>query len=109
VASPSRSQRSTRAEAVASRLPPIATRCIPGRRSAADAPRWRVTEGLGVACKGFFTAGVLSRLAELGHRIEMKPPDDVFAFGGAQLVHRLPGGRYAGGSDPRKGGGALGF
>lgn len=78
-------------------------------QTAADAPRWRFTEGMGVECENFFPTGVVTRLAELGHKIEIKPPTDVFAFGGAQLIHRLPNGGYVGGSDPRKDGGAYGF
>ena len=78
-------------------------------QSAADAPRWRVTEGLGVACEDFFAPGVLDTLRGMGHQIGIEPPDEAFGFGGAQLVHRLPGGGYAGGSDPRKDGGAYGY
>ncbi len=76
-------------------------------QTAADAPRWRVTEGLGVACEGFFPEGVLDTLSGLGHRISVEQPDQAFGFGGAQLVHRLDSGGYVGGSDPRKDGGAF--
>ena len=78
-------------------------------QGAVDAPRWRVTEGLGVACESTMPTGALGTLAALGHRITVEPPDAAFGFGGAQLVHRLEGGGYAGGSDPRKDGCAAGF
>ncbi len=76
---------------------------------AADAPRWRVTDGLGLACETTIPAAVRDRLAALGHKISLEAPDNAFGFGGAQLVHRLPGGGYAAGSDPRKDGQAVGF
>ena len=78
-------------------------------QAAVDAPRWRVTDGLGVACESDMPAKTLDALAALGHRIDVEAPDSAFGFGGAQLVHRLEGGGYAGGSDPRKDGGAVGF
>lgn len=76
---------------------------------AADAPRWRVTEGLGVACETTLPAATLQALRDLGHQITLEAPDNAFGFGGAQLIHRLDGGGYAGGSDPRKDGAAVGF
>ncbi|MEO0831401.1 MAG: gamma-glutamyltransferase, partial [Pseudomonadota bacterium] len=51
----------------------------------------------------------LDALASLGHQISLEAPDNTFGFGGAQLIHRLPGGGYAAGSDPRKDGLAIGF
>ncbi|NND90653.1 MAG: gamma-glutamyltransferase family protein [Granulosicoccus sp.] len=78
-------------------------------QTAADAPRWRVTEGLGVACEEGFDTRVLEALQRKGHALEILEPDLAFGFGGAQLIHRLEGGGYAGGSDPRKDGGAYGF
>lgn len=76
---------------------------------AADAPRWRVTEGLGVACETTLPATTLEALSGLGHALALEEPDIAFGFGGAQLIHRLPDGGYAGGSDPRKDGAAVGF
>lgn len=76
---------------------------------AVDAPRWRVTEGLGVACETTMAADTLDVLRDLGHELLMEEPDTAFGFGGAQLVHRLEDGGYAGGSDPRKDGMAVGF
>ena len=76
---------------------------------AVDAPRWRVTEGLGVACETSMATGTISKLREMGHDITLEAPDNAFGFGGAQLVHRLPGRGYVAGSDPRKDGCAMGF
>ena len=78
-------------------------------QSAADAPRWRVTSGKGVACEDTMAPQTLERLRGLGHEITLESPDGAFGFGGAQLIHRLPGGGYAAGSDPRKDGQAVGF
>lgn len=76
---------------------------------AVDAPRWRVTEGLGVACEDSFPPETLVALAALGHDITLEAPDNAFGFGGAQVLCRLEGGGYAAGSDPRKDGMAVGF
>ncbi len=78
-------------------------------QTAVDAPRWRVTEGLGVACETAMPADALQTLTDLGHQITLETPDAAFGFGGAQLIHRLDNGGYAGGSDPRKDGCAIGF
>ena len=78
-------------------------------QTAADAPRWRVTEGLGVSCEAAMDSTVLEKLAAKGHDILIEEPDLAFGFGGAQLIHCLDNGGYAGGSDPRKDGGAYGF
>lgn len=76
---------------------------------AADAPRWRVTEGLGVACETTLPAETLAALRGLGHELSLEAPDNAFGFGGAQLIARLPGRGYVAGSDPRKDGAAMGF
>ena len=76
---------------------------------AADAPRWRVIEGLEVACETTLPEDTLKTLAGMGHALVMEEPDTAFGFGGAQLIHRLADGGYAGGSDPRKDGAAIGF
>ncbi|MEM7498064.1 MAG: gamma-glutamyltransferase family protein [Pseudomonadota bacterium] len=78
-------------------------------QTAADAPRWRVTQGLGVTCEKGLEGEVSSALTAMGHQLDFDPPDAAFGFGGAQLITRLPGGGYAGGSDPRKDGLAIGF
>ena len=51
----------------------------------------------------------LQSLTDMGHQVVVEKPDLAFGFGGAQLIHRLDSGAYAGGSDPRKDGGAYGF
>lgn len=74
-------------------------------QAAADAPRWRVTGGKGVALEPGFDAGVVQALRERGHDVTVEPGDGVFAFGGAQLIKRTDSGdAYVGGSDPRKDG-----
>ncbi|MCD9149331.1 gamma-glutamyltransferase family protein [Pseudophaeobacter flagellatus] len=78
-------------------------------QTAADAPRWRMIEGLDVACEPSMTPALLDGLKALGHRVQIEAPDNAFGFGGAQLVHRLPQGGFAAGSDPRKDGQAAGF
>ncbi|WP_187431108.1 Glutathione hydrolase-like YwrD proenzyme [Roseobacter fucihabitans] len=76
---------------------------------AVDAPRWRVTDGLGVACETSLPVATLEALRALGHDLSLEPPDNAFGFGGAQLIARLPGRGYVAGSDPRKDGAAIGF
>lgn len=76
---------------------------------AADAPRWRVTEGLGVACETTLPDSTIETLRQMGHAVTLETPDNAFGFGGAQLIHRLGARGYAGGSDPRKDGAAMGF
>jgi len=78
-------------------------------QTAADAPRWRITERLGIACETAMPMSALQILSDLGHQITLETPDAAFGFGGAQLIHRLDSGGYAGGSDPRKDGCAIGF
>jgi gamma-glutamyltranspeptidase/glutathione hydrolase len=76
---------------------------------AADAPRWRVVEGVNVACEDTMPAATLDALAALGHVVSLEAPDNAFGFGGAQLICRLDDQGYAAGSDPRKDGAAVGF
>ena len=76
---------------------------------AANAPRWRVMDGLDVACETSWPTPTLERLEAMGHRLTLEAPDNAFGFGGAQLIHRLGTRGYAGGSDPRKDGAAIGF
>lgn len=78
-------------------------------QAAADAPRWRVYEGLEVACEPTMPAKLIEGLTQLGHKIKVEAPDNAYGFGGAQLVQRLEHGGYAAGSDPRKDGQAAGF
>lgn len=76
---------------------------------AADAPRWRVNDGMAVAVETTIPAATLETLAGMGHDLAPEEPDLAFGFGGAQLIHKLGGGGYAAGSDPRKDGAAVGF
>lgn len=76
---------------------------------AVDAPRWRVTQGLEIACEDTMSAATLEALTAMGHIISLEAPDNAFGFGGAQLICRLEGSGYAAGSDPRKDGLASGF
>ena len=41
---------------------------------AADAPRWRVTNGLGLACETTLPAATLDALRELGHQLSLAAP-----------------------------------
>jgi gamma-glutamyltranspeptidase/glutathione hydrolase len=77
-------------------------------QAAADAPRWRVTGGKGVALEPAFDAQVAAALRARGHEVTVEEGHGVFAFGGAQLVLR-DGDHYIGGSDPRKDGGVVAF
>ena len=77
-------------------------------QAAADAPRWRVTGGKGVAVEPAFDAEVVAALRARGHEVTVEEGHGVFAFGGAQLVLR-DGDHYIGGSDPRKDGGVVAF
>ncbi|SMX43112.1 gamma-glutamyltransferase family protein [Maliponia aquimaris] len=76
---------------------------------AADAPRWRITQGLNVACETTLPAETLDTLRGMGHDLTLEAPDNAFGFGGAQLIARLESGAYAAGSEPRKDGQAVGF
>ncbi len=75
-------------------------------QAAADAPRWRVTGGLGLALEPGFDADVVRQLSERGHAVSVERGNGVFAFGGAQLIVRQ-GDSYIAGSDPRKDGQAV--
>ncbi len=76
---------------------------------AADAPRWRFVDGLNVAMETTWPTQTLEALRAMGHILTLEAPDNAFGFGGAQLIRRLGGRGYAGGSDPRKDGYAIGF
>jgi gamma-glutamyltranspeptidase/glutathione hydrolase len=76
-------------------------------QSCSDAPRWIVNQDYSLSLEEAVPASVKEELARRGHRIV---PNDrpMFAFGGAQLIHRLEDG-YCAGSDHRKDGCAIGF
>ena len=76
-------------------------------QSCADAPRWIVNPDFTVSLEDAVAGAVKEELARRGHRIvPCERPE--FAYGGAQLIHRLEDG-YCGASDPRKDGCAIGF
>jgi gamma-glutamyltranspeptidase/glutathione hydrolase len=77
-------------------------------QAAADAPRWRVTGGKGVAVEPGFDPAVVAALRARGHEVTVEEGNGVFAFGGAQLVLKN-GNSYIAGSDPRKDGHAVAF
>lgn len=77
-------------------------------QAAADAPRWRVTGGKGVAVEPDFDPAVVAALRARGHEVTVEEGNGVFAFGGAQLILRNGAG-YIAGSDARKDGHAVAF
>lgn len=77
-------------------------------QAAANAPRWRVLGGRGVALEAGFDSAVVQGLRALGHDIRIETGHGVFAFGGAQLIERH-GDSYVAGSDPRKDGQAVAY
>jgi gamma-glutamyltranspeptidase/glutathione hydrolase len=77
-------------------------------QTAADAPRWRVLGGRRVAMEPSWPVETLTMLQAMGHEILIEPTDQLYAFGGAQLVLRHGDG-YVAGSDPRKDGQAVGY
>ena len=77
-------------------------------QAAADAPRWRVTGGRGLALEPSFDPTVARELAARGHAVQTEGGDGVFAFGGAQLILKQGDG-YVAGSDPRKDGQAVAY
>ena len=77
-------------------------------QAAADAPRWRVTRGKGVAVEPGFDPAVVAALRARGHEVTVEEGNGVFAFGGAQLVLKN-GNSYIAGSDPRKDGHAVAY
>ena len=85
--------------------------CLWGQdpQMAIDAPRWRVTQGLGLACETTLPEKTRQALADMGHDITLEAPDNAFGFGGAQLIYRLDNEAYLGGSESRKDGQVVGF
>ncbi|MEQ3624200.1 MAG: gamma-glutamyltransferase family protein [Celeribacter sp.] len=77
-------------------------------QAASDAPRWQLMQGRTVAVEADMPAATMEALRALGHDIVREGPEAVFGFGGAQLIRRLEGGGYIGGSDHRKDGMAAG-
>jgi len=75
-------------------------------QSACDAPRWRVDDDFSVAVEPGLSAAVINDLKSRGHALVEDA--DIFPYGGAQVIHRLPDG-YCAASDPRKDGQAVGY
>lgn len=75
-------------------------------QAACDAPRWRVDDDFSVAVEPGFTRSVISDLKSRGHVVTEDA--EIFPYGGAQMIQRLPKG-YCAASDPRKDGQAVGF
>ncbi len=76
-------------------------------QAAADAPRWYLTEDSHLSLEPGFGTAIREGLHNRGHRLTPDAPTSL--FGGAQLIHCLPGGGYCAASDPRKDGQAVGF
>lgn len=76
-------------------------------QAALDAPRWRVEKGLKVAIEPGFDPAIYEELRRRGHDLEIAERRTV-AFGGGQAILRLANGVYAGASDARRDGGAVG-
>ena len=75
-------------------------------QSACDAPRWRVGDDFSVAVEPGLPETIINDLKRRGHALVEDA--DIFPYGGAQVIHRLPHG-YCAASDPRKDGQAVGF
>jgi len=76
-------------------------------QAAADAPRWYLTEDSHLSLEPGFSLAIREGLQQRGHRLTPDAPTSL--FGGAQLIHCMPGGGYCAASDPRKDGQAVGF
>ena len=72
----------------------------------ATRPRWRVDDDFTVAVEPGFSEAVISDLKSRGHALS--EDTEIFPFGGAQIIQRLPDGYFAA-SDPRKDGQAVGY
>jgi gamma-glutamyltranspeptidase / glutathione hydrolase len=82
-------------------------------QAALDAPRWQVkrdvnvSKGLKVAIEPGFRQETYDDLRRRGHDLEVAPKR-VVTFGAGQAIYRIEHG-YAGASDPRGDGQAVGF
>jgi gamma-glutamyltranspeptidase/glutathione hydrolase len=75
-------------------------------QSALDGPRWQVTTGKRVLIEPGFAPEVYEELKHRGH--ELVPEPRTISFGSGQAILRLKD-CYAGASDPRHDGQAVGF
>jgi gamma-glutamyltranspeptidase/glutathione hydrolase len=76
-------------------------------QAAADAPRWRVTEGLDVSIEQGVPAAVMDELKSRGHRMAQADRWST-DFGRAQLIYRMDDG-YLAASERRTDGQAVGY
>jgi gamma-glutamyltranspeptidase/glutathione hydrolase len=72
-----------------------------------DAPRWQVTEGLGVMLEYGMPRGVVDGLIQRGHAVKVEP--DSGQFGKGQIIWRMDNGTLVAGSEPRADGHAVGW
>jgi gamma-glutamyltranspeptidase/glutathione hydrolase len=72
-----------------------------------DAPRWRVSEGLGVWLEYGMPRGVVDGLIRRGHAVRVEP--DGGQFGKGQIIWRMDNGTLVAGSEPRADGHAVGW
>mgnify|MGYP006288302293 CR=1 FL=1 len=70
-----------------------------------DAPRWQVTEGLGVKVENSFSRKIMKALRKRGHEVKRSHYID---FGGAQINNKWNKGYFAA-SESRKDGQAVGY
>jgi len=76
-------------------------------QAAADAPRWRITDELGVSVEPGFSSAVLEDLRRRGHQLTEADRWST-DFGRAQLIYKMDDG-YLGASERRTDGQAVGF
>ncbi len=72
-----------------------------------DAPRWRVTEGLGVLLERGIPQDVVDGLIHRGHAVTVEP--DGSHYGKGQIIWRMDSGTLVAGSEPRSDGLAVGW
>ena len=77
-------------------------------QAAIDAPRWHLVENDVLMVERTVGEDVIEHLRALGHRVQVDDPNRPSFFGGAQMVWRLEDGGYAGASDGRREGHAVG-
>jgi gamma-glutamyltranspeptidase/glutathione hydrolase len=76
-------------------------------QAALDMPRWRWMQGLTVQLEPGADAALADALRGRGHEVVIAA--DSFGFGRGQIIRRLDSGAYAGGSEPRTDGAAVGY
>ena len=76
-------------------------------QAALDMPRWRWMQGLTIQLEPGADAALADALRGRGHEVVIAA--DRFGFGRGQIIRRLDSGAYAGGSEPRTDGAAVGY